>query len=93
LPHKYAFLEDCKGLAYYNKQTGHLEKAEFVNDKPIKIKLLNVSRLDMIVYFEYQEEEGHYLIKSEELDMDISLFGQEVLIREYNEYSNYRFVD
>lgn len=93
LPHKYAFLEECKGLAYYNKQTGRLEKAEFVNEKPIKIKLLNVSRLDMIVYFEYREEEGNYLIRSEELDMDVSLFGQEVLIRENNEYSNYRLVD
>jgi len=92
LPHKYAFLGECRGIAFFNKQTGHLEKAEFVNEKPLKIKLLNVHRLDMIVYFEYQEEEGHYLIKSEELDMDVSLLGQLVPIRENNDYFNYQLV-
>jgi len=39
LPKKYAFLGDCKGLAYFNKKTLRLEKAEFVNEQPLKIKI------------------------------------------------------
>ncbi len=93
LPKKYSFLGDCQGLAYFNKQTERLEKAEFVNKKPVKIKFLNVSSLDMVVHFEFYEEEGHYLIKSEELDMEVKLLGQLLPIKENNEYINYRKVD
>jgi len=93
LPKKYAFLGDCQGLAYFNKISGRLEKAEFVNEKPLKIKFLSVSSLDMVVHFEFFQEEGHYLIKSEELDMEVKMFGQLLPVKENNEYINYRKVD
>ena len=93
LPKKYSFLGDCQGLAYFNRTTERLEKAEFVNEKPIKIKFLNVGKLDMVVHYEFHEEEGHYLIKSEELDMEVNLLGQLLPVKEHNEYINYRKVD
>ncbi len=47
----------------------------------------------MVVHFEFYEKEGHYLIKSEELDMEVKLLGQLLPIKENNEYINYRKVD
>lgn len=93
LPKKFSFLGDCKGLAYYNKKTGKLEKTEFVNEKPFTIKMYNVTRLDMVVRYEFHEKEAIYLIDIEELDMEVSLLGQLVPINEVNEYSNYRKID
>ena len=90
LPKKYDFLGDCKGLAFFNKTTKRLEKAEFVNELPIKIKIFNVTKLDMIVNYIYNEEYQTYLISKESLDMEVKLLGQLVSIQELNEFSNYK---
>lgn len=93
LPRKFSFLGDCKGLAYYNKKTERLEKTEFVNEKPLKIKVFNVISLDMVVHYEFNHEEAVYLIHTEELDMEVKLLGQMVPIKEINEYGNYNKVE
>lgn len=90
LPKKYDFLGDCKGLAYFNKQTLRLEKAAFINEAPLKIKIFNVSRLDMEVDYQFNEEEQTYFIQKEIIEMDIHLLGQLVKIKEINEFSNYK---
>lgn len=90
LPKKYDFLGDCKGRAHFNKNTGHLEKAEFVNEKELKISVFNVNSLDMLVHYKFHEDEGVYLIHKEILDMEVKLLGQLVSIREHNKYQNYR---
>ena len=90
LPKKYAFLGDCIGLAYFNKQTKKLEKAEFVNDKPLKIKILNVTKLDMVVLYSYDENEKIYLIQKEDLRMEVKLLGQIVNVNEITVFSNYK---
>lgn len=90
LPKKYDFLGDCKGLAYFNKKTLQLEKAAFINEVPLKIKIFNVSRLDMEVYYQFNEEEQTYFIQKEDIEMDIHLLGQLVKIKEINEFSDYK---
>ena len=90
LPRKYDFLADCKGLAYFNKSKLSLEKAEFVSEKPLKIKVFNVLKLDMIVNFTYDSELDSYLIESEEIDMDVKLLGQQISVKESYEFSNYK---
>ncbi|RLD26542.1 MAG: hypothetical protein DRI54_02670 [Bacteroidetes bacterium] len=90
LPKKYDFLGDCKGLAYFNKKTLRLEKAAFINEVPLKIKIFNVSRLDMEVDYQLNEEEQTYFIQKEEIEMDIHLLGELVKIKEINEFSDYK---
>ena len=90
LPKKYGFLGDCKGLAYFNKKTGHLEKAEFINEKPLNISVFNVQNLEMLVHYKFHEQERIYLIHKEVLDMEVKLLGQMVSILEHNNYQNYR---
>ena len=92
LPHKYQFLADCTGTAYINKKTGRLESAEFVNDGPLKVKIFNVTELDMNVDYLYLEEEDAYFMEKEYLDMKVKLLGQIVEVEEINEYTNYKKV-
>jgi len=90
LPKKYAFLGDCKGLAHFNKKTKSLEKAEFVNERPVKIKIFNVTKLDMSVKYFYNKDAQTYMVKEEDLDMQVKLLGQLVDINEKSEFSNYK---
>jgi len=53
LPNKFAFLADCLGSATINKKTKRLESASFVNEGPLKIKIFNVTELDMTVEYLY----------------------------------------
>jgi len=89
LPKKYSYLGDCKGMAYFNKNTKKLEKAEFVNVGDLKIKIFNVTHLDMVVYY-YPDDELSKLIQKEELLMDVKLLGELVEIKEISEYSEYK---
>lgn len=42
LPNKFSFLACCTGKAYINKRSKILERAEFTNDMPLKVKIFNV---------------------------------------------------
>ena len=90
LPKKYAFLGDCDGLAYFNKKSKKLEKAEFLNSAPLKIKMLKVEHLDMVVYYNWNASEASYFISTEELSMTVNILGQVIVVKETNAYSNYR---
>jgi hypothetical protein len=90
LPKKYTFLGDCKGLAYFNKKSKSIEKAEFVNEGPLKIKIFNVTKLDMVVRYIYNKDAQTFLVKEEDLDMQVKLLGQLVDIKEKSEFSNYK---
>jgi len=90
LPTKYKFLASCVGTAYINKKSKKLERAEYINNAPLKIKIFNVTKLDMKVYFHYNADEEVYFILKEEIDMEVKLLGQEVEILEKNEFSDYK---
>lgn len=89
LPTKYKFLGDCSGLAYYNKKSKVLEKAEFLNTTPLTIKRLHVNHLDMVVNYTWNSAEEAYFISNEELNMSIEILGQIVVVKETNSYTNY----
>ena len=70
-----------------------MEKAEFVNEGPIKIKIFNVTDLDMVVIYSYNESENIYQVERENLDMKVKLFGATVSAKEIYEFSNYRKIN
>ncbi len=92
LPKKYAFLADCTGRAFINKNTHQLERAEFTNDKPLKVKIFNVQDLKMTIEYQHIPEDDVFVIKNEDLDMKVKLLGQLVEVEEVNEYDNYKKV-
>ncbi|MBS2213621.1 hypothetical protein KEM09_19590 [Carboxylicivirga mesophila] len=89
LPARYAFLANCKGKAFINKSTKQLEKAEFVNEKPLKQWPLKTDKLSLLVNYTYNEAEQIYLLEKETFKMDVEAFGQMVPLKDVYEYSDY----
>ena len=58
---------------FFNKQSKMLEKAEFINEQPLKVKFFKVTKLDMIITYTFNEEEQTYFILEEELKMEVKL--------------------
>lgn len=71
-----------------NKRTKKFEKAEFLNDTPIKNWPLRVSELLMVVEYKYNEAEMIYQVEKETMHMTVTSFGQSVPIKDVYEYSN-----
>ncbi len=92
LPKKFEFLANCTGKAFINKKTKRLEKATFTNDGPLKVKIFNVSKLEMIINYHYIKEENLYVMDTQHLDMQVKLLGQLVEVEELNEYYHYEKV-
>ncbi|WP_152286375.1 hypothetical protein [Flavicella marina] len=90
LPKRFRYLGDCKGLAYFNKKTKKLEKAEYVNLKDIQIKIFKVKKLDLVVYYDYNDEFNTYLISKEDIRMTIKFLGQIMEANDINILSNYK---
>lgn len=88
LPKKFEFLGDCTGTAFFNKETKSLEKVVFVNNGPLKIKILKVSSLNMVIT--YINLDGKFLMETETLNMTVDMLGQIVPVKEVMTYSNYK---
>lgn len=86
---RYKYLADIKGKAFLNKTTKQLEKVEYVNVKPTKIKPFNVDKYNMVVNYIFIETEKIYLVEKEEINMNAKMFGQTVPVKLTSEYSNY----
>ena len=82
LPHKYKFLAGCVGKVFIDKKRKLLEKMEFYNTEPLKIKISNVDKLDMTVFYQLEEGTRTYLIKQEDILMTARLLGQSVEVKE-----------
>jgi len=52
--------------------------------------MFKVTKLDMVVTYTYSSEEQTYLIKKENLTMEVKLLGQLISLEEINEFSNYK---
>ncbi|MCU4156091.1 hypothetical protein J1N10_08880 [Carboxylicivirga sp. A043] len=90
LPERYVFLANCKGKAFINKSTKQLEKAEFVNEKPLKDWPLKAEKFSLLVNYTYNEAEQIYQLKKETFKMDVKGFGQMVPLKDVYEYSDYK---
>lgn len=92
LAHKYKFLAKCSGKVFIDKKARKLEKVEFVNNGPLKVKIFNVDKLKMTVTYKMEEDTQTYLIKKEDILMDARILGQTVEAKEISEYSDYKKV-
>ena len=90
LPKKYDYLGDCVGTAYINKSTKALEKVEFINEGPIKIKFFHVTDLKMVTTF--LSLNGQFLMKKSIMDITAVVLGQTAKVEDVLEYSNYKKV-
>jgi len=84
-----SFLKDCRNHAKINLKTKHLEELQTLNEKPVKIKILNAQKLDLVIKYTYHEDLKKYLPDSETLVVVVKLLGQETTMTTISEYSNY----
>ncbi len=92
LAHKYKFLAKCDGKVFIDKKNKRLDKVEFVNNGPLKIKIFNVDKLEMTVTYKMEEGTQTYLIEKEDILMDARILGQTVEVKEISEFSEYKKV-
>lgn len=90
LPDEASFMKDCRLYMTINLKTKRLEKLQSLNEKKLKIKILNVEKLDLMVTYTYNEQEQRYFPKTEDLNLLVKFLGQLAPMETISEYSNYK---
>ncbi|WP_439182669.1 hypothetical protein [Carboxylicivirga taeanensis] len=87
---RFKYLADMKGKAYFNKRTKLLEKVEYTNERPTKMRPFNVTTFYMLVHYNFNRTENLYQVATEEINMDVKALGKTVLVKDIYEYTNYQ---
>ena len=90
LPHKYKFLAQCKGKVFIDKEKKRLDKVDFYNVGTVKIKMFNVDKLNMTMYYKPDEESLTYLLNKETMMFDTHVLGQPVEVKTVTEFYDYK---
>lgn len=89
LPDLYSFLSQCIGYAYFNKQTKKLERAQFINEHPVRFHIFQVKELEVNIYYNFNAAKKKYFVDHEIAELWMNLLGNRVYIKEICEFSNY----
>ncbi|WP_316818316.1 hypothetical protein [Pedobacter nyackensis] len=92
MPQEAQFMKDCRLHMTINLKTKKVEKIQSLNEKPLKIKIFNAEKLDLVVKFNWNEQEKRYFTESEDLNLIVKFLGQLAPMETLSEYSNYRKV-
>lgn len=84
-----AFMKDCRLYMSINLKSKKLEQVQALNEKPLKIKILNAEKLEMITRYIRNEETKRYFPVNEDLNIQAKFMGQPVNVQTITEYSNY----
>ncbi|MES2458912.1 MAG: hypothetical protein V4594_25400 [Bacteroidota bacterium] len=90
IPDEAKFMKDCRQHMTINLKTRRMEKLQSLNEKPLKIKIFNAQKLDLVVKFTWNEQEQRYLTESEDLNLIVKFLGQLAPMETISEYSNYK---
>ncbi|WP_316792149.1 hypothetical protein [Pedobacter frigoris] len=90
LPDEAKFMKDCRLYLTINLKTKRLEKVQSLNEKPLKIKIFNAEKLDLVAKYRYDENEKRYFTESEDLNLMVKFLGQLAPMETISEYSNYK---
>jgi len=90
LPQDASFMKDCRLYMTINLKTKRLEKLQSLNEKPLKIKIFNAEKLDLVVTFSFDEAEQRYFTLSEDLNLVVKFLGQLTPMETISEYSDYK---
>nr|WP_068888532.1 hypothetical protein [Pedobacter panaciterrae] len=89
IPKDAAFMKDCRSYMTINLKTKKIEQVQSINEKPVKIKILNAEKFDIVVKYTKNDESKRYLPVNQELNMLAKFMGQAVSVQTITEYSNY----
>nr|WP_294872085.1 hypothetical protein [uncultured Pedobacter sp.] len=89
VPKDAAFMKDCRSYMTINVKTKKIEQVETINEKPVRIKILNAEKFNLVIKYTKNDQSKRYLPVSQELNMLAKFMGQEVTVQTITEYSNY----
>lgn len=89
LPKDAAFMKDCRLFMTINLKTKKLEQVQAINEKPVKIKILNADKFDLTIKYTKNEQAKRYFPVVQDLNMQAKFMGQAVSVQTLTEYSNY----
>jgi hypothetical protein len=84
-----AFMKDCRMYMTINLKTKRLEQVQVLNEKPLKIKIVNAEKFDMVIRYAWNEQAKRYFSVRENLNMLVKFLGQGTEVQTISEYSNY----
>lgn len=88
-PKDAAFMKDCRSLITVNLKTKRVEQIQTLNEKPVKIKILSVDKLNIVTKYRWDEQAKRYFTINQNLDMQGKFLGQSLPVQTISEYSNY----
>ena len=88
-PKDASFMKDCRSYMTINLNTKRVEQVQALNEKPVKIKIINVDKLNIVTKYKWDEQAKRYFTISQNLDMQGKFLGQSVPVQTTTEYSNY----
>lgn len=84
-----AFMKDCRLYMTINLKTKKLEQVEAINEKPLKIKILNAEKLNLVTKYTKNDQANRYFPTYQTLNIQAKFLGQAVTVQTITEYSNY----
>lgn len=84
-----AFMKDCRSFMTINLNTKELVQVEAINEKPLKIKILNAEKLDLVLKYNMDDQAKRYFATHQNLNIQAKFLGQAVNVQTITEYSNY----
>lgn len=90
LPKESKFMKDCRITKDVNLRTKRLEKVSTINEKPVRIKIVNAEKLNVIANLSYRPDLGGYVPTDNEMIMVIKFLGQSVNMDTKTQFSNFR---
>lgn len=88
-PKDASFMKDCRSYMTIDLKTKRVEQVQALNEKPVKIKIINVDKLTIVTKYKWDDQAKRYFTTSQNLDMQGKFLGQSVPVQTTSEYSNY----
>ena len=92
LPDRYKFLGDCEAELHCRKDIMKASYARFRNLVPTKVKMFEADKVDIEIYFKFDEETQSYVHEEARYYMDAKVLGVSTEVELLNYYSDYKVV-
>lgn len=89
VPKDASFMKDCRSYLTINLKTKRIEQVQAINEKPVKVNIVNADKFEVTVKYSWNEQAKRYLTASDNLNMIAKFLGQSASVETMSEYSNY----
>ncbi|MEO3404006.1 hypothetical protein AAFN85_08895 [Mucilaginibacter sp. CAU 1740] len=89
IPKDAPFMKDCRSYMTINLKNKSLEQVQVLNEKPVKIKMLNADKFEVVTKYNRNEQAKRYFASNQNLVIQARFLGQAVNVQTTTEYSGY----